>query len=36
MYLAGACDSPVQLVLLDVHSEELDVIEVIGEQGDRV
>ncbi len=28
---ARACDSPVQLVLSDVHSDELNVIEVVGE-----
>lgn len=33
---AGAGHSPVQLVLFDVHSDELDVVQVVGEQGGRV
>ena len=33
---SGACDSPVQLVLTDVHSDELHLIQVVGEQGDRI
>jgi len=35
-YLASACHSPVQLVLFDVYSEELDMIKIVGEQVDGV
>lgn len=31
-YHAGACNSPVQLVLSDIHSEELNVIKVVAKQ----
>lgn len=33
---ASACNRPVQLVLFNVHSEKLNVLQVVGEQGDRV
>lgn len=33
---ASTCNSPIQLVLLNVHSKELNVVQVIGEQIDRV
>lgn len=33
---ACACHSPVQLVIFDVHSDELNVIKVGGEQDHRV
>lgn len=33
---SSACNGPVQLVLLDIHSEELNVIKVVGEEVDGV
>lgn len=36
VHLASTCHGPVQLIFLDVHCEELYVIQVVGKQDGRV
>lgn len=35
-YRTSARNSPVQFVLTDIHSEEFNMIQVVGKQVDRV